>query len=92
MGPRRFLYSGRANDAANSVSLFVLNEGPSRLFQEGKVLSKPQRSDSQPLLTYVCCPSAQNPLLQQIVMLTLAQLCLPRPVIFGGQATSYLIK
>ena len=46
MGPRRFLYSGRANDAANSVSLFVLNEGPSRLFQEGKVLSKPQRSDS----------------------------------------------
>lgn len=65
---------------------FVLNEGPSCLFHEGKVLTKPQRSDSQPLLTYVCSPSAQNPLLQQVVMLTLAQLCLPRPVIFRGQA------
>lgn len=86
MGPRRFLHSGGAHDAANSLSRFVLNEGPSRLFHEGEALTKPQRSDSRPLLTAVHSPSAQNPLLQQVVMVTLAWLCLPRPVIFGGQA------
>lgn len=64
----------------------LLNEGPSRLLHEGEALTKPQRSDSRPLLTAVRSPSAQNPLLQQVVLLTLARLCLPRPVIFGGQA------
>ena len=86
MGPRRCLHGSGANDAADSLSLFVLSEGPSRLFHEGKALTKPQRSDSRPLLTAVRSPSAQNPLLQQVVMLTLARLCLPRPVIFGGLA------